>query len=146
MATGLYFFAYMSELNPQNFLAPGYISSSEAGDRFGLTNDYVARLCRHGKIRGALIGKVWFVEESSLGTFVSEGERRKKHYSTQLAKTRRAEYRRSQTARPTPRQVLSASVLASMEALAASVSSAAPAPQYETLIPQEPAKKISNGN
>lgn len=43
-----------------------YISSRRAGEITRYTNDYIGQLCRAGKVEGKLIGRIRFVEESSL--------------------------------------------------------------------------------
>ena len=50
------------------------MSSREASARFGVTHDYVAALCRRGKVRGALIGRMWFVDTNSLQDFFARVE------------------------------------------------------------------------
>ncbi|MBI5005355.1 MAG: hypothetical protein HZC03_02015, partial [Candidatus Lloydbacteria bacterium] len=43
-----------------------YISSRRAGEITGYANDYIGELARAGKVNGRLIGRIRFVEESSL--------------------------------------------------------------------------------
>ncbi len=47
----------------------GYVSSKTAASSFGVTTDYIARLCKSGKLRGVMEGRVWMVETSSLRDF-----------------------------------------------------------------------------
>src|ERR1700733_12141420 len=54
---------------PKIIKAPsGHISSRDASRRYKVTNDYVARLCRKGKLQGVLVGREWFVDEASLAS------------------------------------------------------------------------------
>src|SRR5438105_5220590 len=46
-----------------------YVPSPEAAQLYSVTNDYIARLCRQGKLKGILEGRVWMVERESLKTF-----------------------------------------------------------------------------
>ncbi|MDE2213296.1 MAG: hypothetical protein KGJ34_02070, partial [Patescibacteria group bacterium] len=83
----------MSELGSTHEAYPGYISSREASRSFRVTNDYIARLCRQGKVHGVFIGKVWFVEEKSLSDFLSITKQRKDGRVKELIERRRSEYR-----------------------------------------------------
>src|SRR5438105_2919245 len=56
----------MSELEILNKVPLGYLSSSDAGARYKVTGDYVARLCRQGKVEGMLVGRTWYVSDASL--------------------------------------------------------------------------------
>lgn len=49
-----------------------YLSTRDAGRASGFSRDYLARLCKRDKLRGRLIGKNWYIEESSLRRFLSE--------------------------------------------------------------------------
>jgi hypothetical protein len=51
------------------------ISSGDAARAFGVTNDYIARLCRQGKLEGKLEGRSWLVETNALAAFF-EGQGR----------------------------------------------------------------------
>jgi hypothetical protein len=51
-------------------LLEGFISSTEAGRRFGVTHDYVSLLCRRKSVDGILVGRLWFVREDSLRAFL----------------------------------------------------------------------------
>lgn len=59
-----------------------YIPSTEASKRFDLTNDYIGSLCRRGKVRSSLVGRLWYVDEGSLSQYLRQSaeerlERRK---------------------------------------------------------------------
>ena len=69
-----------------------YISAHEAGASADLTRDYIARLCREGKILGRRIGNHWYVEQASLKTFLVTQEYAKSRRSESLAKERTREY------------------------------------------------------
>ena len=47
-----------------------YISANDAATSSDLTRDYIARLCREGKIKGRQIGKNWYVDQESLSSFI----------------------------------------------------------------------------
>ncbi|RJQ34747.1 DNA-binding protein, partial [Candidatus Parcubacteria bacterium] len=47
-----------------------YISANDAATSSDLTRDYIARLCREGKIKGRQIGKNWYVNQESLSSFL----------------------------------------------------------------------------
>src|SRR3990167_470197 len=46
-----------------------HISSQSAAKLYGVTNDYIARLCRAGKISGVLEGRTWMADQKSLAEF-----------------------------------------------------------------------------
>lgn len=58
----------MSDLG-SNHSDIGFVSSKTAAEAYGVTNDYIARLCRGGKLRGVLEGRAWLVETRSLQEF-----------------------------------------------------------------------------
>src|SRR3989344_6161189 len=70
-----------------------YISANEASLSAGFTRDYIARLCRDGKVRGRRIGKNWYVEGGSLQSFLVGQEYAKSLRSESLSHERRLEYR-----------------------------------------------------
>ena len=70
-----------------------YAASTRAASKAGFTNDYLARLCRQGKVRGKMIGKTWYVEEDSLFSFLVEANKRKAKRKHELRAERREEYR-----------------------------------------------------
>src|SRR3989344_3853839 len=69
-----------------------YISANEAGISAGFTRDYVARLCRDGKISGRRVGTHWYVEQASLKDFLVTQEYAKSRRSESLAEERIREY------------------------------------------------------
>ena len=69
-----------------------YISSSEASNRFGFTNDYITYLCRRGKVQGHLLGRVWFVNLQSLESYLSEAQKNKEASRKELSERLRNEY------------------------------------------------------
>ena len=69
-----------------------YISSREAGSISGYTSDYIARLCRTGEIESKKVGRTWYVEETSLATFMSEHEKKKEEQKKKLSEERKKEY------------------------------------------------------
>ena len=54
-----------------------YIPAREAGQHFGYTGDYVARLAREGRVRGRRIGHQWFVDRQSFGQFMAAATEQK---------------------------------------------------------------------
>jgi hypothetical protein len=52
------------------FSGQRYISASEAAEEFDFTRDYIARLCREGRVRGKKVGKNWYVHEVSFKEFL----------------------------------------------------------------------------
>src|SRR3989344_6060360 len=69
-----------------------YISANEAGISVGFTRDYIARLCRDGKISGRRVGKHWYVEQASLKDFLVTQEYAKSRRSESLTEERIREY------------------------------------------------------
>ncbi len=61
------------------FLIDGkkYISSKRCSHIWGYTNDYIARLCREGKVSGDLVSRTWYVEEDSLKKYLDEASQKK---------------------------------------------------------------------
>jgi hypothetical protein len=47
-----------------------YHSAAEIARKYGYVRDYVARLCREGKVNGRRLGKLWYVDTESFATFV----------------------------------------------------------------------------
>ncbi|MPZ29568.1 MAG: hypothetical protein GEV13_00985 [Rhodospirillales bacterium] len=78
------------------------LSSVEAGRRFGYTNDYVARLARHGKVRALRIGRGWFVDQDSLGQFVKQAEASKQQLAARIREERKLELTITEEARRVP--------------------------------------------
>ena len=69
-----------------------YLSSKYAGKITGYTNDYIARLCRQGKMKGQVVGKTWYVEKDSLADFSIKNSKRKTKNRELLSKERKNEY------------------------------------------------------
>ncbi|MEK7601548.1 MAG: NYN domain-containing protein, partial [Patescibacteria group bacterium] len=70
-----------------------YISAHDASELSGLTRDYVARLCRSGKLQGKQIGKNWYIENAGLRAFLVGQEYSKSLRREALARERVKEYR-----------------------------------------------------
>lgn len=70
-----------------------YLSSKYAGKISGYTNDYVARLCRTGKMKGRMVGRTWYVEKDSLANFSIKNNQQKIKRSKELSNERRKEYK-----------------------------------------------------
>jgi hypothetical protein len=51
-----------------------YHSAAEIARKYGFVRDYVARLCREGKVRGRRLGKLWYVDTESFAAFVRRNE------------------------------------------------------------------------
>src|SRR4051812_36303857 len=69
-----------------------FISASDAAERANLSRDYIARLCRDGKVQGRRVGKNWYVEPKSLFTFLGIKEQTKAERNEKLSIERRKEY------------------------------------------------------
>src|SRR3989344_5722757 len=69
-----------------------HIAAIEAAGSSGLTRDYVARLCREGKIRGRQVGKNWYVVEDSLSSFLVNQSYLKATRREELTRARLSEY------------------------------------------------------
>lgn len=69
-----------------------YLSSKYAGKISGYTNDYVARLCRTGRMKGRMVGRTWYVEKDSLTSFSIKNNQQKIKRSKELSNERRKEY------------------------------------------------------
>ena len=54
-----------------------YISISFAAREARLTPEYLARLCREGKVQARRVGNVWFLDKSSLDEFLVQKEFRR---------------------------------------------------------------------
>ncbi|MCX6787351.1 MAG: helix-turn-helix domain-containing protein [Candidatus Kaiserbacteria bacterium] len=70
------------------------ITTKDAGELFGYTSDYLARLARSGKIAGKRIGHSWFIEKESLARFLDQQGIHKVDYARTLAREREIEYRK----------------------------------------------------
>jgi hypothetical protein len=51
-----------------------YHSAAEIAGKYGYARDYVARLCRQGKVRGRRLGKLWYVDTESFAAFVRRSD------------------------------------------------------------------------
>ena len=69
-----------------------YICANDAAASSGLTRDYVARLCREGKLRGRQIGKNWYVNQESLSSFLVNQSYLKAARREEVARERLDEY------------------------------------------------------
>ena len=78
--------------NELNFNNKKFLSSKRAGEIAGYTNDYVARLCRQGKVEGRMVGRTWYVEENSFFSFLETHTSNKEERKKLLAKERKQEY------------------------------------------------------
>ncbi|QQG37864.1 MAG: hypothetical protein HYS26_04550 [Candidatus Kaiserbacteria bacterium] len=70
-----------------------YISAAEAARTAGFTRDYVARLCKDGRVQGRRIGTNWYVSSDSLDTFVKNQSKQRAERAQDLARQRKEEYR-----------------------------------------------------
>ncbi|MCR4325218.1 MAG: hypothetical protein NUV59_00210, partial [Patescibacteria group bacterium] len=70
-----------------------YIAAREAADEAGFTRDYIARLCKEGRIVGRRAGKNWYVNPISLKSFSVEQQHARALRSKQLVRERAQEYR-----------------------------------------------------
>ncbi len=75
------------------------LSSTEAAKYFGITNDYVTVLCRSKKVKGVFVGRLWFVDQKSLESFLSEARTARETRRQMLSQQLREEYHRVTTAR-----------------------------------------------
>ena len=69
-----------------------HISANDAAASSGFTRDYIARLCRDGKVRGRRIGKNWYVDHNSFQSFLVGQEYAKSRRNESLVQERRREY------------------------------------------------------
>src|SRR3989338_883553 len=69
-----------------------HVSAGEAASSLGLTRDYIARLCKEGKLSGTRVGKQWYVSDASVKTFAINQEYSHAKRSEDLAKARKLEY------------------------------------------------------
>jgi len=68
-----------------------FLSSREAGKISNYTHDYIARLCRDGKLIGQKINRTWYVREDSLLLFLDEYENEKEARHQALSQERKLE-------------------------------------------------------
>src|SRR3989344_3435085 len=69
-----------------------YLSATEAASALGLARDYIARLCKEGKLLGRRIGRHWYVNDASLQAFAIKQEYEYAKRSEELRHARRLEY------------------------------------------------------
>ena len=48
-----------------------YLPAREIARTHGYVRDYVARLCREGKVAGRQLGRLWYVDAESFADFIS---------------------------------------------------------------------------
>ncbi|MFZ2555644.1 MAG: hypothetical protein WAX57_02290, partial [Minisyncoccia bacterium] len=75
------------------------VPSRDAARRFGITNDYIGRLCKSGKVVGRIISGSWYVNEESLRGFLLTTNREKYERRDALRQMRVNAYREAQEAR-----------------------------------------------
>ncbi len=73
-----------------------FITTKEAGELSGYTQDYLARLVRAGEIEGKKIGHQWMVDRVALESFLQKQKNRKVLRARELADVRANEYRKLQ--------------------------------------------------
>ncbi|KND50734.1 MAG: hypothetical protein ABA06_04590, partial [Parcubacteria bacterium C7867-001] len=71
------------------------LSTKEASELFGYHPDYIARLCRIGKVLGTQVGRSWFVDAESLKAFADEQDTRKKEHAQAWSEHLEREYKKS---------------------------------------------------
>src|SRR3989344_4222305 len=75
-----------------------YDSVGGVAREFGLTRDYLMRLCREGKVGAQKNKSGWYVDKTSLTAFASAQERQRQTRYEELAKERAEEYKQHQFA------------------------------------------------
>ncbi|KKW19354.1 MAG: hypothetical protein UY63_C0016G0024, partial [Parcubacteria group bacterium GW2011_GWA2_51_10] len=83
-----------------------YLAAADAARETNLTRDYIARLCRDEKVRGRRIGKNWYVDHSSLQSFLITQQYTKLRWQEQLAQSRAREYQSARGGGTIPRSSL----------------------------------------
>lgn len=90
-------------MNSPSNTSPSQLSSTEAAQRYGLTNDHIASLCRRGKVEGHLAGgRIWFVEEPSLQSYLARTKEERAARARKLSKKIKSEYAASAEPAYTP--------------------------------------------
>jgi Chaperone of endosialidase len=74
-----------------------HISAREAARNLGVVRDYVARLCRQGKIRGRQVGRNWYAEVPSLQHWAIEQDHQRALRGEALSRERAEERRAAQS-------------------------------------------------
>jgi hypothetical protein len=59
--------------NANQFILNGarYLSAREIARTHGYVRDYIARLCRQGKVHGYRLGRLWYVNADSFTAFIA---------------------------------------------------------------------------
>lgn len=70
-------------------LDTNFIPNREASETSGYHQDYLARLCREGKVEGVQVGRAWYINRHSLLKFIREQEVRKHELAEQLSRVRK---------------------------------------------------------
>jgi hypothetical protein len=83
------------------------ITTKDAGEIFGYSSDYLARLARSEKIIGKRIGHSWFIDKESLALFLKQQGIHKVDYARTLASEREIEYRKHRSVIHNVEKVLS---------------------------------------
>ncbi|MEO6536949.1 MAG: hypothetical protein ABIT47_04605, partial [Candidatus Paceibacterota bacterium] len=92
------------------------VSTKIASDLSGYNPDYLARVCREGKIKGAQIGRSWLIDKNSLEQFVALQQERKRELALQTAKVREQEYKIANAVVPVTDHIQKASNVAAEKA------------------------------
>ena len=60
--------------NANQFVLNGarYLSAREIAHTHGYVRDYIARLCRQGKVHGHRLGRLWYVDADSFSSFIAQ--------------------------------------------------------------------------
>lgn len=69
-----------------------YISAAKAAASKGVARDYIARLCKEGKLEGRRVGTHWYVNKDSFQTFVLDKEYSQAKQREKLVSERKREY------------------------------------------------------
>jgi len=75
-----------------------FISAGNAAQAAGVTRDYIGRLCREDKVVGRRVGKLWYVEESSLSDFLVNKSYLNEQRRQKLSAQRVEEYKKGSLA------------------------------------------------
>ncbi len=83
-----------------------HISATDAAALAGLSRDYIARLCRQGKVVGHQVGKNWYVSERSFTEFLKSQDTAKAQRREQLVQQRQIEYATAHVAPKAPSKTI----------------------------------------
>ena len=75
-----------------------HVAARDIARKYGYVREYVARLCREGKVRGRQLGTDWYVDETSFKNYFVLREHERAARYQRIAAERRVEYRVAQTA------------------------------------------------